>query len=132
MRKHRREQCGIKRRVPEPLIYVEAPEIYLLDEGTVRLEKPPAVAAAQAALARAMGEETEADAAYNAKVADFGLVKLLGGDAEGPATRTGIAMGTPGFMAPEQLEDAKSADTRADVYALGAVIYSMAARAAML
>ena len=45
---------------------MEAPEIYLLDEDTVRQEKPPAVAAAQAALARVMGEETEADA-RNAK-----------------------------------------------------------------
>ena len=61
------EQCGIKRRVPEPLLYVEAPDIHYIDEAKAREEKPPAVAAALAALARAMGEETEADAAYNAK-----------------------------------------------------------------
>ena len=35
------EQCGIKRRVPEPLIYVEAPEIYLLDEDTVGWKNHP-------------------------------------------------------------------------------------------
>ena len=91
------EQCGIKRRVPEPLIYVEAPEIYLLDEDTVRQEKPPAVAAAQAALARAMGEETEADAAYNAKhqsaeEAAAAAAAIAAGD---PAEAVAMAMTKP-------------------------------------
>ena len=61
------EQCGVKRRVPEPLVYVVAPECFLLDESVVSEQRPAAVAAAQAALARAMGEENpEAEAAAGA------------------------------------------------------------------
>jgi serine/threonine protein kinase len=57
------------------------------------------------------------------KVADFGLVKSLGSD-EG-ATRSGVMMGTPRFMAPEQVESARDVDHRADVFALGAILYAM-------
>ena len=61
------EQCGVKRRVPEPLVYVVAPECFLLDESVVSEQRPAAVAAAQTALARAMGEENpEAEAAAGA------------------------------------------------------------------
>jgi serine/threonine protein kinase len=58
------------------------------------------------------------------KVADFGLVKVLEGD-DG-ATRSGMSMGTPSYMAPEQIEDAKRVDTRADVWSLGAVLFELA------
>ncbi len=65
-----------------------------------------------------------------AKVADFGLVKLLEGatlvDHDGmPSTRSGQAMGTPGYMAPEQIRDAAHVDARADVFALGALLYAL-------
>ena len=40
------------------------------------------------------------------------------------ASRTGIALGTPTYMAPEQARDAKSVDPRADVYSFAATIYS--------
>jgi predicted ATPase/DNA-binding winged helix-turn-helix (wHTH) protein len=53
------------------------------------------------------------------KVADFGLVK---GITSTPLTHTEIAMGTPGWMAPEQLADAASVDARADVWALGRLL----------
>ncbi len=55
-------------------------------------------------------------------VTDFGLVKVLEGDTPGQ-TRTGATMGTPGFMAPEQIRRARHADQRADVFALGCVLY---------
>jgi WD40 repeat protein len=55
------------------------------------------------------------------KVADFGLAKLVGSD-DG-ATATGAAMGTPPYMAPEQVRDAKAVGPPADVYGLGAVLY---------
>lgn len=58
------------------------------------------------------------------RVADFGLGKLLD-SGEVSATRTGIAMGTPRYMAPEQIRDAKSADQRADVFSLGAILYEL-------
>ena len=51
----------MKRRVPEPLVYVVAPDWFLLDERVVSEQKPQSVVAAQAALARAMGEETADD-----------------------------------------------------------------------
>jgi serine/threonine protein kinase len=60
------------------------------------------------------------------KVSDFGLAKLLGeGDSGHKPTRTGFAMGTPGYMAPEQIRSAKHADQRADVFALGCILYEM-------
>lgn len=60
------------------------------------------------------------------KVADFGLVKVPDKSPESPdRTRTGSSMGTPGYMAPEQIEDASAADGRADLFAVGAILYEM-------
>ncbi len=56
-----------------------------------------------------------------AKLTDLGLVKVQ--DAEVELTRAGKGLGTPYFMAPEQLADAKTVDRRADVYGLGATLY---------
>lgn len=55
------------------------------------------------------------------KVADFGLVKRLEGDAG--QTRTGAIMGTPRYMAPEQGRGEKDVGVPADVYALGGILY---------
>lgn len=61
------------------------------------------------------------------KVADFGLAKLLESSEHRTvtSTRTGMLMGTPAYMAPEQARDAKNVDVRADVFALGAILYEM-------
>ena len=61
------------------------------------------------------------------KVTDFGLAKLADSDRTGDmtATKTGIAMGTPAYMAPEQFRDAKSVDQRADVFSIGAILYEL-------
>jgi serine/threonine-protein kinase len=59
------------------------------------------------------------------KVADFGLVKQLEAAPSEARTRTGTAMGTPQYMAPEQIENAKEVDARADIWALGAILYEM-------
>ena len=56
-----------------------------------------------------------------AKLADFGLAKDTGDDKD--LTRPSTALGTPHFMAPEQYDDAKTVDARADVYSLGATLY---------
>jgi eukaryotic-like serine/threonine-protein kinase len=55
-----------------------------------------------------------------AKIMDFGLVRL--GDSN--MTATGMVMGSPAYMAPEQLRGAK-VDARCDVFALGAVFYEL-------
>lgn len=59
------------------------------------------------------------------KVTDFGLVKVLEGDSSNSKTRSGVAMGTPSYMAPEQISDAKSVDVRADIFSLGAILYEL-------
>ncbi|MHC4600006.1 MAG: protein kinase domain-containing protein, partial [Planctomycetota bacterium] len=60
------------------------------------------------------------------KIADFGLARIVRGDRmEDGLTRTNIVMGTPDYMAPEQRENPKSVDHRADIYSLGVVIYEM-------
>ncbi len=57
-------------------------------------------------------------------VADFGLVKLLGPDG-GSGTRSGLPMGTPQYMAPEQIRGIRDIDQRADLFSLGAVLYEL-------
>ena len=60
------------------------------------------------------------------KIADFGLAKMVGGASNTPAmTQTHVAMGTPHYMAPEQLQSAKSVDHRADIYSMGVMFYEM-------
>lgn len=60
------------------------------------------------------------------KIADFGLAKLLGSDATN-FTLTGSrqTMGTPHYMAPEQMDNSQQVDHRADIYALGVVFYEL-------
>ena len=56
-------------------------------------------------------------------ILDFGLVRDVGGDSP-TLTRSGDVLGTPHYMAPEQIsETAGGADSRSDVYALGATLY---------
>lgn len=60
------------------------------------------------------------------KIADFGLSRILGvEDQQTALTGTHQIMGTPRYMAPEQLEGARSVDHRADIYSLGVVFYEM-------
>jgi hypothetical protein len=55
------------------------------------------------------------------KVADFGLAKRVEGG--GGLTGSGAALGTPGYMAPEQAGGADTAGPAADIWALGAILY---------
>ncbi len=57
------------------------------------------------------------------KIADFGLAKLVGAD--GPARGAERVMGTPQYMAPEQVQRPAEVDHRADIYSLGVVFYQM-------
>lgn len=60
------------------------------------------------------------------KIADFGIAKLIGTGAETPAlTEERCVIGTPNYMAPEQIERPERVDHRADIYSLGVVFYEM-------
>ncbi len=60
------------------------------------------------------------------KIADFGLAKLLGRPGGRLSlTGTGQVMGTPHYMAPEQMEKPLTVDHRADIYSLGVVFYEL-------
>src|SRR5207248_6406795 len=64
------------------------------------------------------------DAAAHPHVADFGLAKRV--QADPSLTRSGILVGTPGYMAPEQAVGKKEAITTAtDVHGLGAILYAL-------
>ncbi|MEZ4241628.1 MAG: serine/threonine-protein kinase [Myxococcota bacterium] len=56
------------------------------------------------------------------KITDFGIAH---GAVDSERTRTGATMGTIGYMAPEQRNDARTVDARADIYSLGATLYKM-------
>ena len=60
------------------------------------------------------------------RITDFGLVKNRRAvEGEGPETLTGAVMGTPGYMAPEQIRDSRDVDARADLFSLGAILYEL-------
>jgi serine/threonine-protein kinase len=72
-----------------------------------------------------------ADGRRVVKVVDFGVAKELtpddGGDGEGTLTGSTTVLGSPFYMAPEQVRSAKDVDARADVWSLGATLYEMLA-----
>ena len=63
------------------------------------------------------------------KVLDFGLAKVLdtsrGEAAESSLTATGVVIGTPHYMPPEQIRGLKLADTRSDIWSLGIIAYEL-------
>ncbi len=63
---------------------------------------------------------------YTVKVLDFGIAKVMdeaGG--MGSKTRTGMMLGTPGYMSPEQIKNAKAVDPRSDLWSVGIMFYEM-------
>ncbi len=63
---------------------------------------------------------------YHAKLLDFGIARAI--DAAGGANRrtaTGVLLGTPGYMSPEQVKSARTVDHRCDLWAVGVMFYEM-------
>jgi serine/threonine-protein kinase len=60
-------------------------------------------------------------------VADFGIARALGGGDQERLTETGLTLGTPAYMSPEQASAARELDARTDIYSLGIVLYEMLA-----
>jgi hypothetical protein len=85
---------------------------YAHDEGVVHRDIKP--------------ENVLVDRKGRVKIADFGLAKIMSTDpAAARLTVEGQVMGTPHYMAPEQLERPLAVDHRADIYSLGVVFYEM-------
>jgi len=72
-------------------------------------------------------EDPETGAKDWIKVLDFGLARVRepGDGEEGRLTQTGMVMGTPSYMSPEQVRSARSVVDKSDVYALGVMLYEM-------
>lgn len=61
------------------------------------------------------------------KVLDFGISKMHSSGVDKGLTRTGMAMGTPTYMSPEQAQGSKLVDHRTDIWALGVMLYELLA-----
>ncbi len=67
------------------------------------------------------------DSRGRVKIADFGIAKLIGDSSPSDVTLTmqGAILGSPQYMAPEQIETPGDVDQRADIYSLGVVFYEL-------
>lgn len=67
----------------------------------------------------------QADGSPLIKIIDFGLAKTLQAEDQIDLTRSGAMLGSPLFMAPEQMRGLAKVDARADIWALGATLYAL-------
>ncbi|MGD0528803.1 MAG: serine/threonine-protein kinase [Polyangiaceae bacterium] len=66
------------------------------------------------------------DGTFVVKVLDFGIAKVMdAAGGMGSKTRTGMLLGTPAYMSPEQIKNARDVDQRADLWSAGVMFYEM-------
>jgi hypothetical protein len=71
---------------------------------------------------------TRRDGSHLIKVLDFGISKTIAFNTPGSGeslTASGLLMGSPGYMSPEQLRSAKAVDARSDIWSLGVILYEL-------
>ncbi len=66
-----------------------------------------------------------ADGSPSIKILDFGISKVAAAGDEQGITRTSAMMGSPNYMAPEQLKSARDVDARTDIWALGIILHEL-------
>jgi hypothetical protein len=67
--------------------------------------------------------EDQADGRDHVKLVDFGIAKAKDDPKASRLTRTGMLLGTPRYMSPEQVEGRRDVDHRADIWAVGVILY---------
>lgn len=68
----------------------------------------------------------EENGTFTAKILDFGIAKVMdAAGGMGSKTRTGVLLGTPAYMSPEQIKNAKDVDARTDLWSAGVMLYEM-------
>ena len=102
----------------------------VVEPGTLKgFPDPPAKDSARQASLRP--RDLRASNGFVVKILDFGIAKLLSTEGEGHVgiarTRTGALLGTPIYMSPEQCRGAAAVDWRADIYAMGCILFEMLA-----
>src|SRR5262245_24942497 len=69
--------------------------------------------------------DADVAAGERTKIVDFGIAMANTGEQGSGMTRTGMVMGTPAYMSPEQSKGAGQVDHRTDIYALGCILFEM-------
>jgi serine/threonine-protein kinase len=68
----------------------------------------------------------DARGSWTVKVLDFGIAKVMdAAGGMGQKTKTGVLLGTPGYMSPEQIKNAKGVDPRSDLWSAGVLFYEL-------
>jgi serine/threonine-protein kinase len=70
----------------------------------------------------------DANGTYTPKILDFGIAKVMdAAGGMGSKTRTGMLLGTPAYMSPEQVRSSKDVDARSDLWSAGVLLYELLA-----